>query len=160
MPALAPPSPDPTSPNRTVPTATLADAPLLRALDASDNAIVLTNSARRVAYVNDGFTRLFGYQPAEVLGKFLSEVLLGPHSDPGLLENIRANVRAHGQFHTDTLLYSKAGQPRWVSLVINASKEDTGGPGGSISVLTDITLTKMHGCCRRVCSKAWSTSCL
>ena len=144
MPALAPPSPDPTSPNRTVPTATLADAPLLRALDASDNAIVLTNSARRVAYVNDGFTRLFGYQPAEVLGKFLSEVLLGPHSDPGLLENIRANVRAHGQFHTDTLLYSKAGQPRWVSLVINASKEDTGGPGGSISVLTDITLTKMH----------------
>ena len=144
MPALAPPSPDPTSPNRTVPTATLADAPLLRALDASDNAIVLTNSARRVAYVNDGFTRLFGYQPAEVLGKFLSDVLLGPHSDPGLLENIRANVRAHGQFHTDTLLYSKAGQPRWVSLVINASKEDTGGPGGSISVLTDITLTKMH----------------
>lgn len=144
MPALAPPSPGPTSPSRTLLTATLADAPLRRALDASDNAVVMTNSSKRVVYVNEGFTRLFGYQPAEVLGKLLSEVLLGPHSDPDLLESIRGNVLAQGSFHGDTLLYSKAGQPRWVSLVINASDESSGGPGGSISILTDITLTKMH----------------
>ncbi|MDR6768869.1 diguanylate cyclase (GGDEF)-like protein/PAS domain S-box-containing protein [Acidovorax delafieldii] len=125
-------------------TATLADAPLRRALDASDNAVVMTNSSKRVVYVNEGFTRLFGYQPAEVLGKLLSEVLLGPHSDPDLLESIRGNVLTQGSFHGDTLLYSKAGQPRWVSLVINASDESSGGPGGSISILTDITLTKMH----------------
>ncbi|WP_422849242.1 sensor domain-containing protein [Acidovorax sp. M14] len=125
-------------------TATLADAPLRRALDASDNAVVMTNSSKRVVYVNEGFTRLFGYQPAEVLGKLLSEVLLGPHSDPDLLESIRGNVLVQGSFHGDTLLYSKAGQPRWVSLVINASDESSGGPGGSISILTDITLTKMH----------------
>ena len=31
-----------------------------------------------------------------------------------------------------------------MSLVINASDESSGGPGGSISILTDITLTKMH----------------
>ena len=144
MPALAPPSPGPTSPSRTLLTATLADAPLRRALDASDNAVVMTNSSKRVVYVNEGFTRLFGYQPAEVLGKLLSEVLLGPHSDPDLLESIRGNVLAQGSFHGDTLLYSKAGQPRWVSLVINASDESSGGSGGSISILTDITLTKMH----------------
>ena len=67
MPALAPPSPGPTSPSRTFLTATLADAPLRRALDASDNAVVMTNSSKRVVYVNEGFTRLLGYQPAEVL---------------------------------------------------------------------------------------------
>ena len=144
MPALAPPSPGPTSPSRTFLTATLADAPLRRALDASDNAVVMTNSSKRVVYVNEGFTRLFGYQPAEVLGKLLSEILLGPHSDPDLLESIRGNVLTQGSFHGDTLLYSKAGQPRWVSLVINASDESSGGPGGSISILTDITHTKMH----------------
>eukprot|EP01037_Dinobryon_pediforme_P003499 gene3499-3544_t len=144
MPALAPPSPGPTSPSRTLLTAALADAPLRRALDASDNAVVMTNSSKCVVYINEGFTRLFGYQPAEVLGRHLSEVLLGPHSDPDLLESIRGNVLAKGSFRTDTLLYSKAGQPRWVSLVINASDESSGGPGGSISILTDITLTKMH----------------
>ena len=144
MPALAPPSPGPTSPSRTLMTATLADAPLRRALDASDNAVVMTNSSKRVVYVNEGFTRLFGYQPAEVLGKLPGEILLGPHSDPDLLESIRGNVLTQGSFHGDTLLYSKAGQPRWVSLVINAADESSGGPGGSISILTDITLTKMH----------------
>ena len=57
MPALAPPSPGPTSPSHTLLTATLADAPLRRALDASDNAVVMTNSSKRVVYVNEGFTR-------------------------------------------------------------------------------------------------------
>ncbi len=76
MPALAPPSPGPTSPTNTLLTAALADAPLRRALDASDNAVVLTNSAKRVVYINEGFTRLFGYQPAEVLGKYLIDPAL------------------------------------------------------------------------------------
>ena len=122
----------------------LADAPLRRALDASGNAIVISDDTRRVVYVNEGFTRLFGYAPNEVLGKLLSDVLLGHHSDPNLLESIRSNVKIKGQFRSDTLIYSKSGQPCWVSMVVNASHETSGGPGGSITILTDITLTKMH----------------
>ena len=52
-------------------------------------------------------------------------------SDPDLLESIRGNVLTQGSFHGDTLLYSKAGQPRWVSLVINASDESSGGVSSS-----------------------------
>lgn len=144
MPASAVPPSRPLSQCAPSLLSTVGDSPLRRALDASDNAIVLTDSSRQVVYVNGGFSRLFGYAIDEVLGKFLSEVLLGPHSDPGLLESIRFNIRTKGQFHVDTLLYSKAGQPRWVSMVINASDEASGGPGGSITILTDITLTKMH----------------
>ncbi|RQO81331.1 EAL domain-containing protein [Acidovorax sp. FJL06] len=144
MPVSALPTPGPSFPDAAPQLSTLADAPLRRALDASDNAIVMTDSARRVVYVNQGFTRLFGFEAEEMLGKFLSQVLLGPHSDPSLLASIRENVMEHGQFHIETLLYSKTGQPRWVSMVINASDEASGGPGGSVTVLTDITLTKMH----------------
>ncbi|MFN4121468.1 EAL domain-containing protein [Acidovorax sp.] len=122
----------------------MADAPLRRALDASDDAIVLSNSQRRVVYVNEGFSRLFGFGPEEVLGQYLSNVLFGPHTDPGLLAQIRDDVTARGHCRVDTLLYSKTGHPLWVSMVINASTEDSGGPGGSITVITDITLTKMH----------------
>ncbi len=104
----------------------------------------MSDSARHVVYVNEGFTRLFGFSPSEVLGKYLSDVLLGPHSDPGLLGEIRDGIHKQGVFHVETLLYSKAGQPRWVAMMINASDEASGGPGGTITVLTDITLTKMH----------------
>src|SRR3989344_5957247 len=127
-----------------LPPARLADAPLRRALDDSDKAIVMSNSTRHVVYVNEGLTRLFGFSPAEVLGKYLSDVLLGQHSEPGLLSEIRDGIDQQGGFHIETLLHSKAGQPRWVSMMINASNEASGGPGGSITVLTDITLTKMH----------------
>ena len=144
MPVSAPHTSGPPSHHGILPPAPLADAPLRRALDASDNAIVMSNSTRHVVYVNEGFTRLFGFSPAEVLGKYLSDVLLGPHSDPGLLSEIRDGIDQQGGFHIETLLYSKAGQPRWVSMMINASNEASGGPGGSITVLTDITLTKMH----------------
>ncbi|WP_298211404.1 EAL domain-containing protein [Acidovorax sp.] len=144
MPTTAPPTPGSSSPNAAQPPSALPDAPLRRALDASDNAIVMTNSARRVVYINQGFTRLFGFEPDEIAGKLLSQILLGPHSDPSLLASIRDNVATHGRFHIETLLYSKTGQPRWVSMMINASTDASGGPGGSITVLTDITLTKMH----------------
>lgn len=123
---------------------TLANAALRRALDASDIAIAMTDCEKRVVYINDGFTRLFGFEAEEMRGQFLSQMLRGPHSDPHLSATIRQQVQAHGRFHIETLLYSKTGQPRWVSMVVNASDETSGGPGGSVTVLTDITLTKMH----------------
>jgi hypothetical protein len=45
---------------------------------------------------------------------------------------------------------------RVVSMVVNKADEAQGGPGGSITVLTDITLTKMHEVLQSACSKAWS----
>ena len=144
MPVSAPPTFGFTLPPANSLPAPLADAPLRCALDASDDAIVLSDRLRNVVYVNAGFTRLFGFGPEEVLGKFLNAVLFGAHTDTGLLDQIRDNVTAHGHFRVETLLYNKAGQPLWISMVINASNEESGGPGGTITVLTDITLTKMH----------------
>lgn len=153
---LAPHEPMPTSlpqplhaASREVPRGTallprLADGPLRRALDASDDAIVMSNRHRRVVYVNQGFTRLFGYEPADVMGQYLSDVLLGEHSDRGFLEDIRDCIEREGRYHGEALVYRRDGQPRWISLVINTADEASGGPGGSITVLTDITLTKMH----------------
>jgi diguanylate cyclase (GGDEF)-like protein/PAS domain S-box-containing protein len=144
MPDSSTPTPADAPPPGSAARSPLGDAPLRTALDASDNAIVISNSTREVVYVNDGFTRLFGFGPEEVLGHYLNDVLLGPRSEPNLLGEIREGLRVHGHFHVETLLYGKTGQPRWVSMVINASDQASGGPGGSITVITDITLTKMH----------------
>lgn len=122
----------------------LADAPLRNALDCSDNAIAMTNSDRQVVYVNRGFTRLFGFSMEEAQGRYLSHLLQGPHTQQGLADAIRSGLRLNGHYHGDALIYSRDGQPHWVSMVVNVADEASGGPGGSITVLTDITLTKMH----------------
>ena len=137
-PAAAPAQPAPS------PLPELANGLLRNALDCSDNAIAMTNGDRQVVYVNHGFTRLFGFSMEDIRGKYLSDLLQGPHTQQGLAEAIRAGLRLHGHYHGDALIYSRDGQPRWVSMVVNAADEAVGGPGGSITVLTDITLTKMH----------------
>lgn len=137
-PATAPTLPEP------APLPELGNGPLRNALDCSDNAIAITNSDRQVVYVNHGFTRLFGFSMQDIRGKYLSHLLQGPHTHQGLTEAIRTGLRLHGHYHGDALIYSRDGQPRWVSMVVNAADEAVGGPGGSITVLTDITLTKMH----------------
>jgi diguanylate cyclase (GGDEF)-like protein/PAS domain S-box-containing protein len=122
----------------------LESVPLRHALDCSDNAIAMTNSDRQVVYVNEGFTRLFGFSMEDIRGKYLSNLLQGPHTQQGLGDAIRAGLREQGHYHGDALIYTRDGQPRWVSMVVNSATEAMGGPGGSITVLTDITLTKMH----------------
>ena len=67
MPVSAPPTFGFTLPPANSLPAPLADAPLRCALDASDDAIVLSDRLRNVVYVNAGFTRLFGFGPEEVL---------------------------------------------------------------------------------------------
>ena len=106
-------------------------------LAAMTDPVLALDSAGTILLANPALVALYGREPAgENVGALFA--------DPALLGSIRSKVSTQGEFHVETMLYSKSGQPRWVSLVINASPEALGGPGGSITVLTDITLTKMH----------------
>ena len=144
MPAFDLPKAAAPGPGSPVTHVTLQVEAMRNALDASDNAIVMSNSERRVVYVNAGFTRLFGYPAADVVGKRLSETLFDARAEPGILDHIRNTLSSDGKVRVETLLYGQTGQPRWVSMVINSSDVGAGGTGGTITVLTDITLTKMH----------------
>ncbi|MDD0809163.1 EAL domain-containing protein [Curvibacter sp. RS43] len=116
---------------------------LLRALDASDSAVMITDAQRRIAYVNAGFTRLLDYSSLEALGRIPAEMLMGRHSDPSLAPAIAEALLLRGQAHGEALVYSRSGQPRWVSMVINSCDLPDRG-ASSITVFSDITLTKMH----------------
>jgi len=91
---------------------------VVHALDASDSAILITDARRRICYVNEGFTRMFGYSPTEVLGRTPDEVLLGRHSDPHLPQTIRDALALHGHTRIETLVYGATDSPagcRWWS---------------------------------------------
>lgn len=115
------------------------------ALDVSDSAIIVTDGLRRICYVNAGFTRMFGFTAAEVLGRMPSEVLLGPDAEPAQKDTIHHGLRTWGQVQCEALIYGRSGQPRWVSMVINRPPGPQPDPlANTTTVLSDITLTKMH----------------
>ncbi|WP_170185845.1 bifunctional diguanylate cyclase/phosphodiesterase [Pseudoxanthomonas dokdonensis] len=113
-------------------------------MDKSDNAIFISTPERRVVYINRGFTRLMGYPLDEMFGHIPSEMLSGPHTDPGLDRAIAGVVGSGDSLNTEVLLYARDGRPVWVSAAVNPVHGDDGKLIALVSVLTDITHTKMH----------------
>jgi len=113
-------------------------------VDSSDNAIFISSTDREVVYVNSGFTRMLGYRLEELRGVRPSELLSGPHTDGSLDERISRAIDNGEGLQTEVLLYTKAGRPLWLSTAINPVHDEDGTLLGLVSVLSDITQTKMH----------------
>jgi diguanylate cyclase (GGDEF)-like protein/PAS domain S-box-containing protein len=117
---------------------------LSQVMDKSDNAIFVSAPDRSVLYVNNGFTRMFGYELGDMQGQTPAQLLSGPHTEPHLNERVAAAVASAEGLQAEVLLYTKTGRPLWVSAAINPVQAENGATLGLVSVLTDITHTKMH----------------
>lgn len=112
--------------------------------DRSGSAIVVTDGDFRITYVNAGFARLLGCGPEEALGCSPAALLGGPHTDRRTLEALHARALAGRELQTQVLLYTRAGRPLWVSLMMNPVHGTAGSLEHAVFVLTDITHTKIH----------------
>lgn len=63
------------------------------ALDAAINAIVVTDAAGRILWVNPVFTRLTGFRPDEAIGR-TPRLLKSGAQDPRVYEELWATIRA------------------------------------------------------------------
>ncbi len=113
-------------------------------VDKSDNAIFVSSPDQQVVYVNSGFTRMLGYGLEDLHGRKPTELLSGTHTDPRLNEHIEKAIASGEGLLTEVLLYTKANRPLWLSAAINPVHDDDGSLMGLVSVLSDITRTKMH----------------
>lgn len=103
----------------------------------SANGILLSRASDgQVLDVNDGFTRLTGYSPAEVLGKSVQELNLSP--DPGtctaILDELAAGQRIQG---LETKFLTKDGEVR--TGLCSAEIIDIGQQPCLLTVFSDIT---------------------
>lgn len=119
---------------------------LTQLTDRSDSAMFIaanTEHGQQAVYINQGFTKLFGYTPEQALGQNMVDLLQSAHPEQ------LAPVNGHSPDTRQRLLpkelfYSKDRQPHWCSAVMNSLINEQGEQSYSIGVLTDITLTKMY----------------
>ncbi len=107
----------------------------------TDNAVIITDAAGFIEYVNNGFTRLTGYSLAEVKGKKPGKVLQGEETDPETIKTIRKHLQERTPFYDEILNYNKDGKPYWTSLSINPVIQQ-GKLVNFIAVQADITKVK------------------
>jgi diguanylate cyclase (GGDEF)-like protein/PAS domain S-box-containing protein len=113
-------------------------------IDASDMAVAVGTPDGLVTFVNQGFTRLFGYTGEETIGRRTGELLGGEHTDRNEIARLRGSLKQRGSTHSELLLYPKTGRPLWISMVSTSIFDANGACSHLVAVMTDITQSKIH----------------
>jgi len=113
------------------------------ALSSVSQGVMVTDPQRRVLYVNEGFTRMTGYEQREVIGRGL-RFLQGPETDPAFAERIRSTLAAGRSIEDEVLNYRKDGTAFWNDLTITPVKDANGVVTQFVGVQRDITERKRH----------------
>lgn len=111
------------------------------AVEQTTDAVVVTDAAFTVMFVNSAFERVSGYLRDEVVGKhdpFLEAKL----SEPAVAEALRSTLHAGGAWHGDLPKRRKDGTEHTASVTIKPIFDATGAPSAYISVQRDVSLVR------------------
>jgi PAS domain S-box-containing protein len=75
----------------------------------------LADPGPRIVYVNDGFCRLMGYAPEEVLGRTFS-LLHGPQTSPAEVNRLRGHLEEARIATSELVVYHKDGRDFWIQI--------------------------------------------
>lgn len=115
---------------------------LAKVAQRTSNAVVITDSKRRITWVNDGFTRLCGYSLDEVRGKVPGHLLQSQNTDQGTVQNIRQTLEAGSGFRAELCNQRKDGRDYWVDVDVQPLRDASGQLSGYMAIETDITETR------------------
>ncbi len=105
----------------------------------TSNAVVITDRARRIVWVNAGFTRVYGYSMEEALGVTPAALLGSGRTDPATLAAIDAADAAGRNCRVEVVNRSKDGSECWVDLEIQPHHDEQGKLAGFMEIGLDIT---------------------
>lgn len=111
----------------------------------TDNAVLIVDAARRIEWVNEGFTRLTGYRLEDVAGRTAGDVLRGPETDLAEVARLDEQLRRENRASGELVQYAKHGQPYWVAVDSHAILDQSGQIERYISIARDITASKHAG---------------
>ena len=108
----------------------------------TDNAVVLTDAAGRIEWINEGFTRLTGYVHDEVVGRTPGSLLQGPDTDPAVVTLMRTRIANGEGFDAELVNYAKDGRRYWVTVEVQPMRNEAGEVVNFMAIESDITERK------------------
>ncbi len=108
----------------------------------TDNAVIITDAAGRIEWVNDGFTRISEYTPQEVLGRKPGSFLQGPETDPATTALMSTRLAQGEGFRVEVLNYSKSGRKYWLAVEVQPIRDDQGTLIHFMAIESDVTERK------------------
>ena len=105
----------------------------------TSSGVMITDAEGRLEWTNAAFTRMTGYELAEVKGRKPGEFLRGSGTDLATIEQLR-NAFLHGEpCKLEILNYTKRGTPFWQTLDLQPVRDRAGKVLHFVASQTDIT---------------------
>lgn len=116
---------------------------LATAIGNAEEAVVITDAelekpGPRIVFVNEGFSRISGYAPREVLGK-TPRILQGPKTNREMLKLLKKDLAAGKSFVGETVNYRKDNTEYTVEWRISPVFDASGRVTHYVSIQRDIT---------------------
>ena len=108
----------------------------------TDNAVIVTDAQGRIEWANEGFTRMTGWQMAEVIGRKPGSFLQGPGTDPATVCSISRTLKERRGIKTEILNYHRSGRSYWSALEIQPIRNDAGDVVNFMAIESDVTQRK------------------
>ncbi|MEJ7695056.1 PAS domain S-box protein, partial [Daejeonella sp.] len=95
-----------------------------------------------VIWINSATEALLGYSLDELLGKRLSEVVIGEGTNVTTLEVAKKAISEHKAYRIDLQIYRKDGTPIWIHASTNPILNEAGEIERQVEIINDITEQK------------------
>lgn len=115
---------------------------LSRIASQTSNAVVVTNIAGEIDWVNDSFTRISGYNIDDVKGRTPGSFLQGENTNQDTVARMSNALKQHQSFHEEVLNYHRNGKAYWIEVHCNPLTNKNGEITGFIAIQSDITQQK------------------
>jgi PAS domain S-box-containing protein len=103
------------------------------------SGVVLADRDWRIEWINDGFTRMFGYTLDEIKARQPGSFLAGPETDPKTMEAMAQATAVGRPYLGEVLNYAKDGRKVWVELEIQTLTNERGERTGYMGLQLDMT---------------------
>ena len=103
------------------------------------NSVIITDTERRIVWVNEAFTRVTGYTLAEAYGHSPGELLQCDRSDPRAVEQMRRAIRAQEPCRTEIINRSKSGEYYVLDIEIQPLFDSAGKLTGFMAIESDVS---------------------
>lgn len=115
---------------------------LSRVATETQNAVIITDTDRRILWINRAFEKLTGYTSEEVTGRNPGDFLQGDESDEDVIQYMRKKLNNEEAFSSEIINYTKEGQPYWTKIDVSPIRNEDGEIVEFFSIQEEITQKK------------------
>ena len=118
------------------------------------NAVIITDNAERIEWVNDAFTLMTGHTNPDALGRKIDDFLFGPSTDLKVVGLMRTRLAAGQSFVGELFCYARNERGLWLRLDVQPV-HDQGSLRHFIGIATDITDERRAAEALRLSEERW-----